>query len=137
VVTGALTGLQKEVLQELWRGEHAKEVLRNLALKKADQAEAQQRLIARENQDRVWKDDGIKRAAVHPMFFHYWGQRLGYDCWDDDQFMREFLRDNEDCRVKSRSDKIMVGYQAAANYRRRQGVVIVNEGRRRYRKVYA
>ena len=47
---------------------------------------------------------------VHSKFYHYWGQRLGYECWEDEQFVREFLRDNEECRIRSHSQKIQVGH---------------------------
>jgi hypothetical protein len=26
--------------------------------------------------------------------FHSWGQKLGYDCWGDPEFIREYKRDN-------------------------------------------
>lgn len=32
--------------------------------------------------------------------FHYWGRRLGYECWRDPQFRHEFRRDNPAARVK-------------------------------------
>jgi hypothetical protein len=40
--------------------------------------------------------------------FHYWGQRLGYQCWDDKQFCREYLRDNPYARVKNHARRLMV-----------------------------
>jgi len=54
--------------------------------------------------------DGYSRAMIDPASYHYWGQRLGYDCWDDEQFMREYLRDNPLARVKNISSRIQVGY---------------------------
>lgn len=47
---------------------------------------------------------------VHPESFHYWGQRLGYSCWNDAQFKREYWRDNPAARVKNhaRDPKIIV-----------------------------
>jgi len=42
---------------------------------------------------------------VHPESFHYWGQRLGYGCWEDAEFKREYWRDNPACRVKNHSRK--------------------------------
>lgn len=44
---------------------------------------------------------GFVGLMVHPESFHYWGQRLGYQCWNDDGFKREYLRDNPQCRVKA------------------------------------
>ena len=69
-------------------------------------------------QRRAAKATGTRRAIktgevsyqVRPEFFHYWGKRLGYECWDDhDGFVREFLRDNPECRVVSHTDKVQVG----------------------------
>lgn len=44
------------------------------------------------------------KMTVHPTSYHYWGQRLGYQCWQDEQFCREYLRDNPEARVRSRPD---------------------------------
>lgn len=43
---------------------------------------------------------GECHMVVAPSAYHYWGQRLGYECWQDDQFVREFKRDNPEARVK-------------------------------------
>jgi hypothetical protein len=51
---------------------------------------------------------GEVTMQIHPVSYHYWGQRLGYQCWDDPQFCREYLRDNEAARVRSRSDKLTI-----------------------------
>lgn len=45
---------------------------------------------------------------VHPVSYHYWGQRLGYECWDDPQFVREYLRDNPAARVKTTTDRTSI-----------------------------
>ena len=55
-------------------------------------------------------DQGEVQFQIRPEYFHHWGQRLGYECWDDPQFIREFLRDNPECRIDSRSNKIQSGY---------------------------
>jgi hypothetical protein len=42
---------------------------------------------------------------VHPAVYHHWGQRLGYECWEDDGregFVSDILRDNPEIRVKTR-----------------------------------
>lgn len=46
---------------------------------------------------------GEVQFMVHPLSYHYWGARLGYKCWQDAQFVREYLRDNPAARVRSRS----------------------------------
>lgn len=44
---------------------------------------------------------GEVNLMVHPQSFHYWGQRLGYGCWNDPQFVHEYLRDNPAARVQN------------------------------------
>lgn len=54
---------------------------------------------------------GRPRLEVDDYAYHYWGQRLGYKCWKDETFLREFERDNPECRVKATGTKeIMAGY---------------------------
>lgn len=46
--------------------------------------------------------DGIGQhiMRITPESYHYWGNRLGYDCWGDKGFRKEFLRDVPEARVK-------------------------------------
>ena len=90
----------QEVYEELRKGE-----LIDFVKAKKEQLQAK---IA--HGDRYHLDQGEVKFQVHNKFYHYWGQRLGYECWEDEQFVREFLRDNEVCRVNSMSSKIQVGY---------------------------
>jgi len=53
---------------------------------------------------------GVKKGTIDPHSYHYWGKRLGYKCWHDKQFLREYFRDNEESRVKTTSRKIQLGY---------------------------
>jgi len=65
-----------------------------------------------------WSGHGIRRVRMPDgsqiMFkvprysYFYWGQRLGFECWEDRQFVHEFLRDNPQCRVVSEAAKITV-----------------------------
>ncbi len=68
------------------------------------------------NQVKAAKAGGVRRELkgqgvhghiafqIQPEFFHYWGTRLGYECWKDKGFVAEFLRDNPECRVKTDKD---------------------------------
>jgi hypothetical protein len=38
-----------------------------------------------------------------------WGIRLGYECWEDKQFLKEFLRDNPEVAVRNYCKKTVVG----------------------------
>lgn len=51
---------------------------------------------------------GEVEMMIHPTSYHYWGQRLGYECWDDPTFRREYRRDNAVARVKSVADKLTI-----------------------------
>lgn len=45
--------------------------------------------------DRAVGAAGLRPILDIPEFdFHYWGLRLGYECWDDKEFVREYQRDN-------------------------------------------
>jgi len=69
-----------------------------------------QRLAAKAGGEAYHVADGEIKMRVDPYFYHRWGQRLGYECWSDKQFVDEILRDNPETRVKSRSRKIQVGW---------------------------
>lgn len=44
---------------------------------------------------------GTVDMRVHPTSFHYWGQRIGYGCWEDKGFQREYKRDVPEARVRT------------------------------------
>lgn len=89
-----------DVLEELRTGQHMRMVQ---AVKEQQYAAA----VAGERRNLPY---GEVNMQIHPVIFHYWGQRLGYECWDDKQFCREMCRDNPELRVRSISDKVMVGF---------------------------
>jgi len=74
------------------------------------QAFEEQALAARDGGERFFLDTGEVKLQVHPYFYHHWGQKLGYECWSDEAFVREFIRDNEEVRVKNRSRQCRVGF---------------------------
>ena len=68
--------------------------------------------VGRINQDVARAVDGLGalKARIDMNSFTYWGKRLGFQCWDDKQFLKEYLRDNEASRVKTAGTKLQVGY---------------------------
>jgi len=65
---------------------------------------------------------GRPRLEVDTFAYHYWGQRLGYQCWRDEAFLREFERDNPDARVKASGTKeIQVGWTPARRFTKSYG----------------
>ena len=76
---------------------------------------------------------GQHQARIESTSYHYWGKRLGYGCWNDRKFMKEYLRDNPESRVKSGgSKKVKVGYGG----KKAHGYYDTPRGRVTYRKVF-
>lgn len=105
-----MSGIPAGVVEEFRKGRYAREVKTLL------QAPENQLRVAQEMNQTHRSIDGIGRLrmAVASDAFHYWGRRLGYDCWKDKQFLREFERDNPEVRVKSTGMKIQTGYTGKA-----------------------
>lgn len=105
------------VVDEFRKGRVAREIIT-----KARAPEVQAG-IAREFQTENRSIDGLGRLrmAVSADAFHYWGQRLGYDCWKDAQFLREFERDNPAVRVKCGGTRVQVGWQGDKRFTKRYG----------------
>ena len=98
------------VIEEFRKGRLAKEVQTLL------KAPRLQDLVARSHGigERSTEGLGRVRMAVTPDAYHYWGRRLGYECWRDKQFLREFERDNPNVRVKQGGTRIQQGYRGYA-----------------------
>ena len=69
------------------------------------QAEVNQRKVAtyNYNHERRNLSFGRLRMQVDATVYHYWGQRLGYECWRDKTFLAEFEKANPEVKVKSKS----------------------------------
>jgi len=63
---------------------------------------------------------GEMTASIDSRSFHYWNNREP-GCWNDKQFTKEYLRDNPEARVKTRSGKIQVGYSGDGFIHHRPG----------------
>ena len=75
------------------------------------EVEAKQNAIANNQRHRSIEGLGQLMARIPGDAYHFWGQKLGYGCWEDKGFLKEFLRDNPECRVNSGGTKeISVGY---------------------------
>ena len=73
------------------------------------------------------------QARIEATSYHHWGKRLGYDCWNDRKFIKEYLRDNPESRVKSAGGKkVQVGYGG----KKEHGYYDTPRGRVTYRKVF-
>jgi len=77
------------------------------------EAAVEAKQLAKLNKERHKSIEGLgqKIATIPLNAFHFWGQKLGYGCWNDKEFMDEFLRDNPELRVNSGGTKeIQVGW---------------------------
>ena len=117
------SALPAGVVNELIKGRLAKDAL-TLA-----KAQENQYRVAREGGTEWSSLDGLGAPTLNitAEAYHYWGRRLGYACWKDKQFLREFKRDNPACRINAKGTRIQSG---AA------GAVATAEGNKRFRKSY-
>lgn len=73
-------------------------------------SQAKQEAIYRNNKEaKPIEGVGQLVASIPEAAFHYWGLRLGYECWQDKQFIKEFIRDNPEVAVRNRMKRTMVG----------------------------
>ena len=102
-----IAGISPEMMQSV------ESELRTGIMMEQVQALAQQKRIGQVNQQRLKSMDGLgsKIASIDSTSYHHWGQRLGYNCWRDKQFVHEYLRDNPQAKANSGGTKIQVGYQ--------------------------
>lgn len=85
----------EKLLGDLNRGFYAQVVLSEAAVRKEKAELEAAPLVTSEGN---WRP----KAVISGPDYHYWGQRLGYDCWNDPQFVKEYLRDNADSRVNAK-----------------------------------
>lgn len=88
-----------------------KEELRYRVMQQAIIAGAEQRqAMAELDADPMCHSEhGTQRVMIHPFFVAYWNDRFP-GCWEDPDFVNEFIRDNECVRVKCQSRKTMVSF---------------------------
>lgn len=94
-------------------------------------AEANAQAVGKLNQRKAKSIDGIGQLEmrIDPDSFHYWGQRLGYDCWNDKQFRKDYAKANPYCKVNSGGTKeISIGWTSGLESSTRNV---------KYRKVFA
>lgn len=76
-------------------------------------ATIEQKRIAKDNNSHNFRSiEGIGRLRmrIDPTLYHKWGQKYGYDCWKDNQFLNEIERDNPEVRVKCGGTRLQFGY---------------------------
>ena len=85
-------------------------VINDIEIAEARMGMIEQAEAAKTKSDRWHHIDGDVEMQVNSFTFHFWGRKLGYECWNDEAFKREIRRDNPSVRVKNHSRKILSGY---------------------------
>jgi len=93
--------LQKPLLDEFRQGWNREMVLGRVEAKKAS--------ALAKNYHRGVDGLGRLRARIPASSFHFWGKKIGYKCWEDQAFIREYLKTNE-LEVKGGKTNLSVGY---------------------------
>lgn len=107
--------LHKPLLEEFKTGWNREKVMATATAKKA----------AALNLEYHKGIDGVGKLAarIPAAAFHFWGQKLGYQCWKDSTFVKEFLRDNPSLRVNGGATKLQVGYSKPTESAKQTGLV--------------
>jgi hypothetical protein len=93
--------LRKEMERELFTGWRMQEAA---SYHQAKQFAAFNHANAAKSIDGV----GELKARIPISAIHYWGNRLGYECWNDEQFVNEYIKDNPEIAVNNRIKRTTV-----------------------------
>lgn len=99
----ASVGLQglNQLREDLHRGFQARAVLAEAAMAREKAEIESAPLVTNEGNYRP-------RTVVSAESFHYWGQRLGYDCWSDPEFLKDYERDNPAAKINAKMSKTTI-----------------------------
>lgn len=116
------------------QGDAVKDVLNAITRKKVAVMRREMRQMAAEGGERkilrfADGNGGEVRLMIHPMSYHYWGNRLGYQCWSDPGFIHEYLRDNPEARVRNTAEHPTVIVQGSGG--------LASSGHIRFHKTYS
>ena len=114
VIADALSGIESDSLRHSIVQE-----LQNGALKQCVAAETEKVKYAQANHKVNWKSvDGLGRLRmrVTPEHYHFWGQKFGYKCWKDTEFLNDVEKWNPELKVKCGGTKLQVGYGTPSGF---------------------
>lgn len=93
--------MRKQVERELLTGWRMQEAA---AYTQASQMAAFRHQNAASSIEGVWE----LKAQIPLSAFHYWGQRLGYECWNDKEFLNDYIKQNPEVAVTNRVKRTTV-----------------------------
>lgn len=111
-----------------------KEVLGAIARKKINRMNHEMAAMARDGGERLMLkcpdgNGGYVAMQVHPFSYHYWGNREGYQIWEDAKFKRDYMRDVPESRVKTVNPNPTVLVQGSGG--------LASLGSKRFSKTYS
>lgn len=65
------------------------------------------------DRERTHMAHGYQQCQIHPVDYKLYGEALGYECWQDKDFVRFYLRQHDYARITSRSRHPSVGWTPA------------------------
>ncbi len=84
--------LMQRVAMDMLTGWHTKALLSEMRTREQLSAAAKIEHQARDG----WAEEYV--AEIPKEAYYYWVQREGLECWNDPLFVKQFLRDNPQCR---------------------------------------
>jgi hypothetical protein len=99
-----------EVIPSHLRKEMERELLNGWRMQEAASYTQAKQIAAfnHSNAARSLEGVGELKAQIPLSAYHYWGQRLGYACWDDESFVNDYIKHNPEIAVKNRVKRTVV-----------------------------
>lgn len=109
----------REFMEELRKGELLEAVQAKVRQQRAAMA---QRSLGEAPRRDEWR----REYAIDPYWYHYWGQREGYEIWSDRKELERFARDTPEIRVPVAKRTVVNGWDGGkAN---RAGIILDARG---------
>jgi hypothetical protein len=109
ILTFSEDELTEEVIAEFRRGFALEAVNAKLRMQRAA-------TFRRENNERFKSSGELTVAAqIDPFFYHYWGQREGYEIWQDEKEIERFTRDTPEMQLEYGGTKVFNGWDGGTN----------------------
>lgn len=86
--------------------------------RRMQRAVAAQQRVAVDSHKRPFRQDGEFRMEmrVHRDIYQHWTDREGKECWQDDGFRKDLMRDNPELRVKTEKNMKTVSFAGTGGH---------------------
>ncbi len=97
--------ITQEVIDEFRVGWELEAVQARLRMQRAQEFRRQSGTCYRR------RGEFVHTAAVDPFWYHYWGQREGYQIWSDDKEVARFTRDTPEMKIEYGDSPLFHGWR--------------------------